>query len=659
MIIKNNAIGINYISRYLAIGFIKTFPMIAYIGIESGGRTNRHLDSNLLKPYIGFLSLMNNENSFKKKCKINYTDKFFKYSNITYKKTSQTWLTIFKNNREFSIQITSKTKSTKFLKIGISPSISPATIWGNPKNKNLFSYNYKLKELSPTGFSIQPIKSKLTLPILIHFPDYGLMRIESPCPNVWCKEIFIPSKENIGLNLGLNNIRKNKFVAFHHGTILLTFYSSEPAKQITLDFKIEKEIYPQIQGCNFNAPKWNGLKRTWLNAFTLEPESLTMGDNILLSGIAHLSIHFKSNMSFFTPKLLPNLSLQKYFKRTLNISLKHYINPEGHINWLLNKNKKQHDKYGYGWIDSTPSNLIALYNYVAATKDWGIIYDNITNIKRAINFLIRLDIDNDGIMEAPFHGNKMTTYRQSRNWWDNFAFGHKDAYFNLLGYRALKLMNVIFTLLNDTFLTDTISKFLLLFKKNFHKTFYNKKTGVYAGWVSRDKNIHDYMFTFISAMAINEGLVKKTNAKKILNLMLNRINTLGYGDFTFGIPGPLIPVAKHDRGKWEPMEKWGVYENGGLCGQTAYHFIQALYNIGMRKEADKILFTMIDTFERYPTHSGVYPGFLKSVDWRTKNGIPTGYNYLADNYYFLLAAVTGYCKQKMPNINYNKGANKL
>jgi hypothetical protein len=90
------------------------------------------------------------------------------------------------------------------------------------------------------------------------------------------------------------------------------------------------------------------------------------------------------------------------------------------------------------------------------------------------------------------------------------------------------------------------------------------------------------------------------------------------------------------------MGRWGVYENGGLCGQAAYYFLLALYRKGLREEADRILFSMLDTFERMPTHSGVFPGYNRSCDWRTKEGLPCGYNYLADNYYFLLAAITGH-----------------
>ena len=172
---------------------------------------------------------------------------------------------------------------------------------------------------------------------------------------------------------------------------------------------------------------------------------------------------------------------------------------------------------------------------------------------------------------------------------------------------------------------------------------------MYAGWISRDGRVHDYQFTFISSMAINEGLVPEKRARQILQKMLKKLKEEGY-DYVYGIPGPLVPVAKEDLGTWEEMTRWGRYENGGLCGQAAYHFIQALYNVGMRRDADEILFTMMATYEREYTHSGVFTGYLQSVDWRTKGGAPTGYNYLADNYYFLLAAVTGYYGVKYPEL---------
>jgi hypothetical protein len=99
------------------------------------------------------------------------------------------------------------------------------------------------------------------------------------------------------------------------------------------------------------------------------------------------------------------------------------------------------------------------------------------------------------------------------------------------------------------------------------------------------------------------------------------------------------------------MTDWGRYENGGLCGMPGFHFLTAMYNVGMRREADEILFAILNTYEKDMTHSGLMPGYCQSIDWRTKEGVRCGYNYLADNYYFLMSVYVGRYKMKHPAVN--------
>jgi len=645
MLFKTSDEFAHYHSPYLAIVCAKRFPMIAYLGIESGGRSDRHLEHNLLKPGKGITFNSRSENSFKKPCKVKEAPNSFSYSDIQYKNAGGQKCEIsFEKKRTFTIRLSGKGgKITgKFLQMALDPGKCPPSVWGVPlKEKQLYR-----KHKRASAFSPRTITAYFKTPLLLHFPDFGFLKVRANHPGIYCQEELVPDKTEAGLNLGFHGDGRhhNAHRAYHGGTVLLSFHAPEEIRDAELTFTVEKEHYPQIKGCDFRKPKWDGLKRCWHNAFALNPASLPMGDNILLGGMAHLAIHFKSDMSVFTPPLFGGLPLHNFFRRVLDITFKKCVHDSGEINpgWG--------ERYGYGWLETTPGNLIALYNYLVSTNDWDLVRQNLTNIRKAAGFLIDLDADGDGIIEAPFHGNYLAPNMISRNWWDDFAFGHKDGYTNLLAYRALKNIKKVFDLLNIDDDVQRIDSHLERFEANFHKVFFNKATGVYAGWISKDGRIHDYMFTFISAMAINEGLVETELARRILKKMLRKLKVAGYGEFTYGIPGPLIPVAKPDRIKWEPMMKWGVYENGGLCGQTAYHFIQALYNTGLRKEADRILFTMLNTFEKEFTHSGVFPGFFKSVDWRTKEGIPCGYNYLADNYYFLLAAVTGHYKIPFPQL---------
>ncbi|HBC86535.1 MAG TPA: hypothetical protein DCZ94_06235 [Lentisphaeria bacterium] len=627
-----------YNSRFYAASFSTKFPKIAHLGIESGGRTRRHMDYNLLKPGLGAMptiwkGLANKCFSAKASRQgVEYTcTKAGLHGNLQF---------LLKNEKRISIRLcTEKHLSGDFFEFSFGNDVAPATIWAKPADFAI---------LSDSGLGNKPdqdgkITNNYQLPLLLHFPDYGLLKIECDNKDVICVEEFVQLKEMSGLCLGFkNNGYHNAMFAYHHGAVRLKLHAKSKIRKAALTLTVEKENYPQIKGCDFSSPKWDGLKRCWMNSFTLEKKSLTMGDNIALGGIAHLAMHFKSDLLLYTPALSTGIMVQDFLRRAIMVSFEKCQSNSGEINWEYQDNPGKKQKMS-SFIDSTPSILIAFCNSYQYDKDARFADKYIDRAVKTARFLMKLDEDRDGIIEVPFHGNYFDdVHGRNRNWWDNFAFGHKDIYFNLICYRSLRMLFVLLKELRISDALEEINNFMSKFKQNFDRKFFNPKTGVYAGWISRDGKVHDYMFTFATAMAINEGLVPKKKAVKVMRILLKKLDEMGFGDFKYGIPGPCIPVAAEDTINWDFMGKWPRYENGGLCGQNAYHFIQALYNCGLRKEADKILFTMLDTFENEPTHSGLMPGYMKSIDWRMKDGNPCGYNYLADNYYFLLAAVTGH-----------------
>ena len=158
-------------------------------------------------------------------------------------------------------------------------------------------------------------------------------------------------------------------------------------------------------------------------------------------------------------------------------------------------------------------------------------------------------------------------------------------------------------------------------------------------------------FTFAVSMGVNEGLIPKDTGKKMIKKLLSIMKKEGYGDLRFGIPGNVMPIGARDTIHWPCMTDWGRYENGGLCGMNGFHFLTAMYNVGMKREADEILFAILNTYETEMTHTGLMPGYCQSIDWRTKEGVRCGYNYLADNYYFLMSVYAGRHKMKHPAVN--------
>jgi hypothetical protein len=115
-----------------------------------------------------------------------------------------------------------------------------------------------------------------------------------------------------------------------------------------------------------------------------------------------------------------------------------------------------------------------------------------------------------------------------------------------------------------------------------------------------------------------------------------------------GLPGNLITVALKDYVHKTPDGRLGGgvlpdnsdgfenYENGGATGAFAYFTLAALYDLGRKEEADKILFAMLGEFDRCGFEGRGAKG--RSNDWRRWDGTPMGYEgYLTDNYYALLA----------------------
>ena len=180
------------------------------------------------------------------------------------------------------------------------------------------------------------------------------------------------------------------------------------------------------------------------------------------------------------------------------------------------------------------------------------------------------------------------------------------------------------------------------------KTFYNPATGVLAGWKSADGQLHDYYFLWINGIAIHYGLVPKDQANAIMDRLLAKMKTVGYHRFDLGLPGNLVPIPRKDyvdlQRRWGAGQKedgsdsFQIYQNGGASACFAYFTLAALYDLGRREEADRILFPMLDALEK-----GEFQGFGPNGmtnDWKAWDGTPWGYEgFLVDNYYVLLAVL--------------------
>jgi GH15 family glucan-1,4-alpha-glucosidase len=264
-----------------------------------------------------------------------------------------------------------------------------------------------------------------------------------------------------------------------------------------------------------------------------------------------------------------------------------------------------------------------------------------------------MDREGDGLLAYPYTGNSGSwsgkADKRPSNWWDTVGFGHEDAYANALAYRALRdLAGLSATLgkkVDAALWTSAADKL----RAAYFDAFYNPATGVLAGWRSADGQLHDYYFLFVNGIAIHYGLVPPDKANPIMDRLLEKMKAVGYNRFDLGLPGNLVAVPRKDYvhldRRWGGGEKvdnsdgFQIYENGGATACFAYFTVAALYDLGRRQDADRILFPMLDAFAK-----GAFQGHAAngmSNDWKAWDGTAWGYEgFLVDNYYALLAVLT-------------------
>lgn len=605
---------------------------IAFFGIESGGRDrDKHTSYNLMLPSYGGMF-----GAFKRALPVSseITDTYAFFENANGSSASYNMA----DPRTLNIEL-NKVNSKDIFSVRLSIKTAPPTIWTGVEPKRLKSRN-----------PLTIFKTEYALPLIIHFPDFGRVEISAASPDVFCIEELQLSKEFTGLDLGYQNYsyNHNRIHSLHYGSSFLTFKSKKPLDKAELTFKVLEECYPAFP--EENNEKYNGLKRNWLNSFALNRELFDLGDNIYFHGTGHLAIHMKSDLLQVMDGDIEQFKMiRRAFERQVERTFKHAQAYDGEVSVAFYNREKEN---GFGCsVDSTPGAIISL----TGIANWDLPFAKkmLPNAIKAADYLLSRDVDGDGIFESPFPGDYMfqpAEFGQQCNWWDNFAFGHKDIYFNYLCHRAIRELCELLCKLEKHAQAEKYKEQLEKFDAAFFKTFYNPETGLMAGWISRNGKVHDYAFTFAVSMGINEGLIPLDAGKKMMQSLLAKMKKEGYGDLRFGIPGNAAPVAPADTIDWACMSDWGRYENGGLNGMNGFHFLTAMYNVGLEKEADEILFAILNTYEKDLTHSGLMPGYCRSVDWRTKEGVPCGYNYLADNYYFLLSVYVGKFKRNHPSV---------
>lgn len=470
----------------------------------------------------------------------------------------------------------------------------------------------------------------LRLPAVINAPDFGQM--------------LLADAAHPGLQARLQGSRERQ-------TVDLVLELPGVSSGETYVLKLTPVDLPAPEGLADTA-LWRAARRGWFNAWQPSsqwgeqdrPFSAPAGilANNVISDPASCSIWFYSDQALWTPEVAPGISVAALVRRTVDWWLDKRTRPSGEVICY----------WDYGnFLDANAGPLIAAWDFVESTDDRNWLAQRIERLEFISEFLVRRDVDGDGLVEATQSGNYGTLVQPARScaWWDALNCGHKDGYTNALIYRAWRCLADLEAKLGRTDQQGRYTRLADRLKAAYAKTLYNPQTGWLGWWRSQDGELHDYATPVVNGLAISYGLVEPAQGREILARLWKKIEAVGFTRFDLGVPPMLVPVRRGDYllpdaiglpQREDGTDTFGQYMNGGISAGQILPFLVAHYVVGQPEKADMVLRAMLERQARGGFQSGVRDKRGEGIDWATWDGKPAGYEgYLADIFVFLQAVL--------------------
>jgi hypothetical protein len=472
----------------------------------------------------------------------------------------------------------------------------------------------------------------IALPAVLHLPGMGSLRIYA--------------KGNSGAVL--------RYDARRAPTAFVTVtFPAATAEHPLLEYTLTTAaIFPAIPGLAAGDSRFDGFRRDYLDIFQQQAEMHVLANHAASDACA-FTVYEYADMARYTPELVKGLTALDIVRETLD----RYLG--GMLGYGMPGYRGFDDPADTGqsagpyvFSDTYPSLLIAAYDYADGSGDERWLKQNYQGLRKWAESMTAANADGSPLLEYPVSGNsgswtaKITV--RPANWWDTIGFGHQDAYSNALGYRALRGMAALAERIGETADAARYLKRADEIKGAYAGAFLNPSTGVLAGWKSRDGQLHDYYFPFVNGIAVRYGLIEGDQARQAMDRILAKMESVGYRNFTLGLPGNLVPIRRADYVDLEPRyggpaledgsDGFQKYENGGATACFAYFTVAALYRLGEKERGDKILMPMLEAFEKQGFSGRAANGM--TYDWKDWQGGAHGYEgFLVDNYYALLAVL--------------------
>ena len=304
----------------------------------------------------------------------------------------------------------------------------------------------------------------------------------------------------------------------------------------------------------------------------------------------------------------------------------------------------------YGATGDTPASFIyAMWTYVRKTGDQEQLQRWLPALDRIIAMLESADTKGDGLLHTT------GPYVRSAAWFDTMSIRGLDAAFNIFSYRAFQYASDLYRLAGQESKASACDRRATGIKQAFVPALLNPKTGIIAGGILEDGTVVDCWYVWINGMAICYGLVPDDLANQILDRFQAKFKEVGYTNFKNGLPNVLVtipcpPQIKHEDGS--PWNKFQEYLNGGATPAWSNFYIQALYQMGRRQEADAMFWPLVESYGQGRFNGGrsylrdgteTDPIKADKAEWWWWDGRPQhAEGYLVDMYHPFTVLWTGY-----------------
>lgn len=510
-------------------------------------------------------------------------------------------------------------------------------------------------------------------PWLLVAPDFGHLRVEADSPYSWITlaEGLRGSASRNAPAEGLDpRLRGQAWLAaadlpeYRPGRIELCFLCEGGASTgplLSLRFEPAELTAPD----GLDAEAWQRIRRPYLNHWQpcgtwVGPELVSVLANNVLSDPASISLWFYAEPLLFWHAPVPGVDLRHLLRHSLDHWLDHEVSAQGHANAF----GRMYDLY----LSAGACLLIAAWDYwaVSADRDWlqrRLVEGYFPVLRRLADYLLRRDVDGDGLLESYGSGNAGALRDPDRAdiWFEMMNFGWKNAWTNLLAYRAFLCLAEMMAAMGMNDGARYHREQAARLREAFVRRFLGEH-GWFVSWISQDGEVHDHCHTFINGLAVAYGLVPPARGRQILARVVERSRAIGFSCWHLGVPANLIscPVEDligprlgpdgrpdlqtfgiADPSFWQEARFGYRYPNGTIHPPLVWPYLLGLQVAGLHEEADRILEAMTGAAGEGLFQNGIVNTGFGGAEHFTIDGRTLGYEgYLPESFNFLMGAFT-------------------